>query len=124
MTTTELKYRPRPRVYRMDAWRAWPVPPRAIVGVDDTGMWSDSPCKSTDAQEEIARFRRDVLRPAGIRSTVKTGHTANVFCAVHWILVPAADFDSAVRLVKEHRDTIRFNYRLMYEAELSQLQPE
>lgn len=123
-TQPQPAYRPKRRICRIDGWRSYMVPSRAIVGASDTGMWPDSPCRSDDVAEELKRFRREVLRPARIRSRTVTGASSNVFCAKRWIVVAEKDFDRAVRLVKASSDAIRFNYRLLHDAELNQLKEE
>ena len=68
------------RYHRIDGWRGYSIPRLAVVGASDTGMWGDSPCKSTDAKAEIRRFQREALRPLGIKSRTRGGGTSNVFC--------------------------------------------
>lgn len=95
------------RYHKIDGWRGYWIPANAIVGASDTGGWDDSPCPTTDVKAEIDRFRREVLRPAGIKSRTRIGYSTNVFCLKRWLTVAPEDFsraaDLSLRWIKEHR---------------------
>lgn len=108
------------RYHRIDGWRGYKIPDTAIVGVSYTGEWSDSPCRGADGDEEIERFRSEVLRPLKIRSSIREGETANVFCAKRWVCVGRSNFDRAVPLtlawLKKNEDTTK----LIHDADLKE----
>lgn len=109
------------RYHKIDGWRGYWIPANAIVGVSDTGGWDDSPCPTTNVKAEIARFQREVLRPAGIKSRTKTGYSTNVFCMKRWLTVSADDFSRAAELatrwLEDHRDDTDY----IHDADLADL---
>lgn len=110
------------RYHRIDGWRGYVVPRLAVAGCSDTGMSSDSPCKSTDAKAEIHRFQREVLQPLGIKSRTQMGASSNVFCGKRWVVVQEKDFivaaTAALKWLAEHTaDT-----RLIHDAGQRQLE--
>lgn len=111
----------KPRYHRIDGWRGYSIPATALVGASDTGGWEDSPCRSEDALAEIRRFRREVLRPAGIKSRTRWGQTSNVFCAKRWVVVSPADFARAVPLTLAWVEANKFSTRLIHDAELAEV---
>jgi len=97
------------------------VPALAIVGASDTGTSYDSPCPTESALEEMKRFRKEVLRPLGIKSRIRWGTTSNVFCIKRWLVVPEESFgiaaEAAINWIDEHdRDT-----HYIHTADLEQL---
>lgn len=80
-----------PRFHRIDGWRGYMIPGKAVAGCSDTGMAEDSPCKSSTAKAEINRLRRECLRPLGIKTRTRWGNTSNVFCGKRWVVVVDAD---------------------------------
>lgn len=109
------------RYHRIDGWRGYTIPRLAILGASDTGTADDSPCPTPQVLAEIARFRREALRPAGIRSRSGAGLTTNVFCQKRWLTVAAADFPRAAQLatdwIAEHDHELRY----LHSADLEKL---
>jgi len=101
-----------PRYHRIDAWRGYRIPGPAVAGASDTGTWSDSPCPTPDVKREIQRFQRECLRPAGIPSKTRMGHSSNVFCGKRWVTVDASDWPKAKELadawLKENKHVTDF----------------
>lgn len=100
------------RYHRMDGWRGYSIPGTAVAGASDTGTWPDSPCPTPQVMAEIQRFRKEVLRPAGIPSRLRGGATSNVFCGKRWVCVRADDWPRAIELadawLKAHGSDTRF----------------
>lgn len=94
------------------AGRGYRIPGNAVLGASDTGLWSDSPCPSGEVLDEIRRFRKEVLRPAGVPSRTKTLNTSNVFCLKRWVCVADEDWPRAVALaeawLEENDATLRY----------------
>jgi hypothetical protein len=109
------------RYHKIDGWRGYPVPALAIVGASDTGTWDDSPCPSNEVKAELNRFRREVLKPAGIASRTRIGHSSNVFCAKRWLLVSKEDFDKSARLAVQWLKENRYDTDFIHSADLEQL---
>jgi len=100
------------RYHKIDGWRGFWIPGRAIAGASDTGMSYDSPAPSDKVKEEIGRFRA-AMREAGIRTRLRWGGSSNVFMGKRWVTVADfADFARATELahdwLKEHRDDTRY----------------
>lgn len=89
------------RYYRIDGWRGFMIPGAAVAGASDTGGWEDSPCPTRGVRAEIDRLRKEVLRPAGITSRVRTGRSSNVFCAKRWVVVSPDEWPLAKELVDD-----------------------
>lgn len=109
------------RYHRIDGWRGYWIPPGAIVGASDTGMWDDSPAPSDKVKAELQRFRKEVLRPAGIKSRVRFGTTANVFAGKRWMIVSAKDFDRAAQLAIDWTDKHIDDTNYIHNADLEEL---
>lgn len=109
------------RYHKIDGWRGYPVPALAIVGASDTGGWDDSPCPTREVKAELRRFQREVLKPAGIASRTRLGHSSNVFCAKRWLLVSKEDFDKAARLAVQWLGDHRYDTSFIHNADLEQL---
>lgn len=109
------------RYHKIDGWRGYPIPALAIVGASDTGGWDDSPCPSNEVKAELRRFQREVLKPAGIASRTRIGHSSNVFCAKRWLLVSREDFDKSARLAVQWLAKHRYDTHFVHSADLDQL---
>lgn len=105
-----------PRYHRIDGWRGYPIPGTAIAGASDTGTWPDSPCPTPEVLAEFRRFRREVLKPAGITSRLRIGSSSNVFCAKRWLCVPAEDFSRAQDLAAVWLEANDRNIRFIHSA--------
>jgi hypothetical protein len=80
-----------------DGWGrdSYEIPRYAVAGCSYTGEWHDSPCPGATVVEERARFRREVLKPLGIKSRLKFTQSGNVFMQKAWTVVSEADFPAA-----------------------------
>jgi hypothetical protein len=109
------------RYHRIDGWRGFPIPSRAIAGASDTGMWEDSPAPSNKVKAELDRFRKEALRANGIQSRVRTGGSSNVFMGKRWVIVSEQDFARAAQLtvdwLADHYDDTDY----IHEADLNVL---
>lgn len=81
-----------PNRFHRYGYGGWSIPGTALVGGSYTGEWEDSPAKYNDLDAEIKRFRKEVLRPLGIKSRTRWGKTCNIFCAKRWVCVSPEDF--------------------------------
>lgn len=109
------------RYHRIDGWSGYAVPALAIAGASDTGTWSDSPAPSPEVKAELARFQREVLSPAGIRSRTRFGTSSNVFCGKRWLTVGRDDFARAAQLAVDWLAAHRSDTRYIHDADLDQL---
>jgi hypothetical protein len=109
------------RYHRIDGWRGYPIPATAVVGVSNTGNWEDSPCRPEDGNAEIRKFRKEVLRPAGIKSRSRWGVSSNVFCGKKWVVVPPEDFLRAIPLALEWLEKTKSETRLIHSADLEEV---
>lgn len=95
------------RYHRIDAWRGYWIPGKAIAGASDTGMASDSPCPTDRVKWEIRTLQR-WLRIRGITTRTRHGSSSNVFCGKRWLcVVDAADFTKAQELAEQWLDQTR-----------------
>ena len=86
---------------RIDGWRGYQIPVFAVLGASDTGMWSDSPCPSTTAEEEV-KDARAYLRHNGITSYEAFGETSNCFCMKRWTIVRGNQYKDAMRVLEAY----------------------
>jgi len=96
-----------------DGWRGYEEPVYAVAGANDTGMWSDSPCRSDVADNELQGVQ-DYLKANKIPSKRMTCETSNVFCVHHYLIVPPAYIDNARELVEEYYDNTKTS--LLYQT--------
>lgn len=100
------------RYHRIDGWRGYSIPGAAVAGASDTGTWEDSPCPSPKVAEEVRKFQRECLRPLGIKSRTRYGHSSNVFCGKRWIVVKEGDYErakaAAVAYLKQHDRELQY----------------
>ncbi len=94
---------------RSDGWRGSEQPIFAAAGANDTGGWSDSPCPSNVATEELQKAA-GVLRSAKIKYKETVAQTSNVFCVGRYLVVSEADLQKAKELVKTVLDDTRLLY--------------
>ena len=83
-----------------DGWRGYEEPVYAIAGVNDTGMWSDSPSPSNKTNAELHKFRA-TLNKLGIPTRKVTGQTSNVFAGNQFLIAPKELYPTAKQKVKE-----------------------
>jgi hypothetical protein len=110
---------PKRRYNKIDGWRGYWVPALAIAGASDTGTYSDSPCQSHEVKQELSRLRKEVLRPAGIKSRTRYGSSSNLFCSKRWLVVSQADFAEAATLVTSWLEDHRRTTSYIHDANLS-----
>jgi hypothetical protein len=84
---------------RTDAWRGYVEPIDAVCGANDTGTWSDSPCRSEVADKELA-MARAILKKAKIPSKHMVCESSNVFCAHRYLVVPSEDTERGRELIQ------------------------
>lgn len=111
---------PKQRYHRTDGWRGYLIPARAIAGASDTGMAWDSPAPTDRVDKEIARFRHEVLRPAGIKSRVRTTQSSNAFMVKRWLVVAREDFQRAAQLTMQSSINDG-SYHYLHDADLTEL---
>lgn len=104
----------RTKYVRSDAWRGYRQPVFAVAGVNDTGMWSDSPCPSNIVGQEL-RQARGVLRKHGLKSRTTTSRSSNVFCGKRWLVVPEPNLLKAKKVLS--RSGLYSKTRYLYEAD-------
>ena len=92
---TQLKY------VRTDGWRGYEEPEFAVVGANDTGTYSDSPCPSHIAERELNAIT-EVLRKEKIEVKKITTETSNVFCVHHYLIPLLKNVEKARELVKQY----------------------
>jgi hypothetical protein len=81
-----------------DGWRGYEMPAYAVVGANDTGMFSDSPCPTTVCKRELAMAEQK-LKEKGVEYKHAIGTTSNVFCLHRYLIVKPKDIDRATELV-------------------------
>lgn len=116
-----MRMRARSRYHKIDGWRGYSIPPRAIAGASDTGMAPDSPAPSNEVKAEIARFRA-FLKEHGIATRVRTGTSSNVFCGKRWVTVADAnDFAKAAQLTVDWMADHQHDTTYIHDADLDDL---
>lgn len=87
-----------------DGWRGYEEPIYAIVGANDTGMYSDSPCPSNIRESELNAIKTE-LSAKGIKTKQVVCQSSNVFC-VHVYLVPQVkNVEKGREIVKQYLET-------------------
>lgn len=84
-----------------DAWRGYEEPMYAVCGANDTGMWSDSPCKSDIAKSELDAAKLE-LQKLRIQTKLITCETSNLFCVHHYLIVRPKDKVKADEILSEY----------------------
>lgn len=87
-----------------DGWRGYEQPTYAVCGANDTGMWSDSPCRSDVAEREL-KAAKAALSKAGIPTKLMTCESSNVFCVHHYLIVRPKDKQKADETIEAHLET-------------------
>lgn len=95
-----------------DSMRGGYFPKYYVAGANDTGMFSDSPCRSDIAKAELDMVRKH-LRKHGIGTRSMWCESSNVFLIRRFIIVKPSDMDRAKALVSELIKNIDTN--LLYE---------
>lgn len=97
------------------AWRGYVQPIFAVIGWNDTGMFSDSPCKTSTGLKE-SKLAKKFLKQNNIPFRTMTCQTSNVFCVSHFLIVPEEMFERAKKLLSDWYPTIKDETRLIYLA--------
>lgn len=107
----------RSRYHKIDGWRGYWLPPRAIAGASDTGTWSDSPAPTPDVIAELDAFKAH-LRKHKVKYRSTFGVTSNVFAGKRWITV--VDFDDFARAAQLTVDYLADhpNLQFLHDADL------
>ncbi len=82
-----------------NAWRGYEQPVDGVCGANDTGMWSDSPCKSNVREKEL-KMVKTILRKNNIKYKQTVGKTSNVFCVHFYICVSEENKPKAIELIE------------------------
>lgn len=88
------------RYVRTDGWRGYSEPKYAVVGANDTGMSSDSPCPTHVNEEELKAIANELKRN-GIETKKIVTETSNVFCVHVYLLAKIKQVTQAREIVKE-----------------------
>lgn len=83
-----------------DGQRGYEEPKYACAGANDTGMWSDSPCR-TDVCEHDLNVLSATLLAKGIKTKQIITKSSNIFCVHHYLLPQLKNVDRARKIVKE-----------------------
>jgi hypothetical protein len=75
----------RMKYHRLDGWRGYTYPARAVAGVSDCGMCEDSPAPSIAVLTELADLRKHLL-DKGIECRHIISRSSNVFMIKHWLI--------------------------------------
>ena len=105
INTTKMNY------VRIDGWRGYNEPVNAVGGCNDTGMWSDSPCRSDIANAEIDSFIAK-LKKEKIRYRKVSGNSSNVFMGKIFVCVHADQRLKAQEIAFKHLDETRLFYNI------------
>ena len=107
----------------VDGWGrdSYNIPPTALVGASDTGLWIDSPAPSDRVGEELLRFCREVLKPAKCRYRIKAARSGNIFMVKRWITVPAARWASLIPATLEWLENNHANTVFIHDANLNEV---
>jgi len=95
-----LRYSKKMKYVKTDAWRGYEEPVYAVAGVNDTGMWSDSPSPSNVTGGELKDFQKE-LKQMGVPTKVVTGKTSNVFAVNNYLVAPTEIYPDAKSKVKK-----------------------
>lgn len=95
----------------LDGYRGYEQPMYAVCGANDTGMWSDSPCPSNVAEQELKAVQ-GMLKEAKIPHKLETCETSNVFCVHHYLIVPPKFVDKGRSIVDKYIESV--TTRLIY----------
>ena len=98
-----------------DAWGRGSVvqPVYAVVGANDTGSWSDSPCPTVEVSKEMDMIKKELAR-AGIPTQQTGTPSSNVFMGRRWLVAPVEKFPQAkvlaTKLIKKHEKKTKYIY--------------
>ena len=95
-----MKFSTKKKWVSTDAWRGYEEPVYAIAGVNETGMWDDSPSPSNKTGAELKKFREQ-LKKMGVPTRISTGKTSNVFAVNNYLIAPTELYPDAKTKVKK-----------------------
>lgn len=90
-------------------WSGYSEPINAVCGANNTGSWSDSPCRTEVCLKEL-KMAKKVLKNNGIEFEVKHTKTSNVFCEHVYLVVHEDDKERAKELIKPLLDNTTLLY--------------
>lgn len=82
-------------------YRGYEQPTYAVVGASDTGMWSDSPCRSDVSEKEINDIINE-LKKHGIKSKAVMTNSSNVFMMKRFVIVTPKNHAKALGIVSDY----------------------
>jgi hypothetical protein len=103
------------KYHRIDGWRGYPIPARAVLGASDCGTAPDSPCPTPIVLAEIAAFRK-VLRANKIVSRLRVGVSSNCFMIKRWVVVSPADEGQAKSIAAAYLEATKNETRFIHDA--------
>jgi len=98
-----------------DAWIGQDEPVYAVVGANDTGTWSDSPCRTEVCDKELEDIRQMLLKH-GIPTKEKACQTSNLFCISRYLIPQLKNVEKARKIVADY--LLTNETRLLYIVEL------
>jgi hypothetical protein len=84
---------------KTSGWHGYELPVNAVCAANDTGDAADSPCRTSQREEEI-NLAKKVLRAEKIKHQTMWGQTSNVFCTKQFIVVHPDDRTKAMDLIR------------------------
>jgi hypothetical protein len=84
-----------------DGWRGYTEPLYAVVGANDTGMYSDSPCPSNVREAELKAIKEH-LQKEGIKTKQIVTESSNVFCVHVYLIAKVKDVERARNIVEAY----------------------
>jgi hypothetical protein len=88
-----------------DGWRGYEEPIYSVCGVNDTGMWDDSPCKSDVGARELAEVIT-ILKKNKIPTRKVVCQSSNLFCIKRYVIVPPKYIDVARELAEVYYNEV------------------
>ena len=73
-----------------DGWRGYEEPHAAVCGANNTGAWSDSPCRPEVCEAELTKAA-EVLKAAGIPTRKVVAASSNVFMVRVYLVTKVKD---------------------------------
>jgi hypothetical protein len=92
-----------------DAWRGYSQPINAICGANNTGNFSDSPCKEDICLSELDQVKKILIKNE-ISYKLVWCESSNVFCVHGYIVVPGRLKKRALKLIQHLPDETTLLY--------------
>jgi len=96
---------------KTDGWRGYHEPVYAVCGANNTGMWSDSPCRTDVCLRELDGAIKALK---GIPIKRMTCASSNVFCVHEYVIVPPDHVEKARKIIEQYYETVRDSVKLLY----------